>query len=78
MRVQIDEPGQDEEPGRVEHLRAVGGEPLPHLGHRTLPQDDVEETVAAGGRIDESAPADEESAHMPSRSPSHGRPVRSR
>ena len=76
--MKVDETREDEKAARVEDLRAVGGEPLPHRQYRTLAKGHVEIPVAPRGGIDEPAAANEKIRHDASRSPSHGRPVRRR
>jgi hypothetical protein len=76
--VQVDEAGQHEQAGGVEHLGAVGGEALPDRSDEPVAEEDVERPVAARRRVDDAAAAHEESPHIPSRSPSQGRPARRR
>jgi hypothetical protein len=64
VRVQVDEPRKDEKSGRVENLRAAGGEIRPYAGDDTLPEEEVERSVAAAGRIHEPpAPDEQRAAH---------------
>ena len=77
--VEIDEPGKDEQPRGVKDEGAVVGEPLVHRFHPAVAQENVERAVPAVSRVHDGASADQEIArHVPSRSPSQGRPVSSR
>ena len=75
--MEVDEAGHDDEPGRVELVRSLRGEPLADLEDRTgIPVDQhVERAVAPRRRIDDAAAAYQETRHP---SPSQGRPVSSR
>src|SRR5438552_226017 len=48
VRVQVDEPGQDQPPGDVEHGVALGGEPRTHLGDEAVAHAHVERAGEAG------------------------------
>ena len=77
--MEIDEPGKDEQPPGVEDEGAVGRERRVHRLHPAVAQENVERAVPAVSRVHDGASADQEIArHVPSRSPSQGRPVSSR
>jgi len=76
--VKIDETREDEKTARVEDLCAVRGESFANCRDCAVAEGHVEITVASRDGIYEPPAPNEEIRHGPSRSPSHGRPVRSR
>ena len=77
VRVEVDEARENEEPRRVEDLRAVGGEMRSDFDDHAVPEEEIEGSVPAGGGIHE-PPARHEQRPAHAVSPSQVWPVRRR
>src|SRR5438128_11485693 len=63
MRVEIDQPGHDEEPAGVDNV-AAAGEIMPDRGHLSIAASDVGRLVAPACRIDNPSAADNQICHV--------------
>src|SRR6516165_8027571 len=64
VRVEIDQPRHDEEPARINDLRAVVAEIVSDLDHLSFAKRDVDDFVAAARRINDAAASEDQVGHM--------------
>src|SRR5438128_2511517 len=64
MRVEIDQPGHDEEPAGVDDFGSTTGEVVPGPGYLPIAKSDVGHLVAPACRIDDPSAADNQICHV--------------
>ena len=64
MRVEVDQPGHDDQPTHVDDLRIAGGEITPDFSYFSVAEGDVGRLVAPARRVDNTAACEDQIPHM--------------